>query len=67
MITDLRSPPGVWESGDTAPCKVTPVILHGVVTPEMTGVTLHGVVSPEGGARNLDKLGARNAARGRCG
>ena len=33
-------------------CKVTPVILHGVVSGDttpyrMTGVTLHGVVSPE--------------------
>ena len=33
-------------------CKVTPVILHGVVTPDtamcrMTGVTLHEAVSPE--------------------
>jgi len=30
-------------SGDPTPCKVTPVILHGVVSPE----TLHGVVSPD--------------------
>ena len=31
------------------PCKVTPVILHGVVSPECkaTAVILHGVVSPD--------------------
>ena len=29
-------------SGDTTPCKVTPAILHGVVSPAI----LHGVVSP---------------------
>ena len=43
-------------SGDTTPCKVTPVILHGVckVTPvilhgvfKVTPVMLHGVVSPD--------------------
>jgi hypothetical protein len=38
-----------WNSGETSPCKVTPVILHGVVFPEskVTPVILHGVVSPE--------------------
>ena len=38
-----------WNSGETNPCKVTPVILHGVVFPEskVTPVILHGVVSPE--------------------
>jgi len=40
-------------SGDTTPCKVTPVILH--ATPcRMTGVTLHGFVSPD----SLRRLGA---------
>ena len=41
--------PGFGPSGDTTPCKVIPVILHGVDTIpcRMTGVTLHGVVSPE--------------------
>ena len=42
---------GMWhaqdqDSGDTAPCKVTPVILHGVgdTTPcRTTAVTVHGV------------------------
>ena len=32
----------VWGSGDTTPCKVTPVILHGVASPD------YGFVSPEG-------------------
>ena len=61
------------EKARTRPmCKVTPVILHGVVssgdtTPcRMTGVTLRGVVSPEGwgicGAREEGK-GAREAPR----
>ena len=31
------------DSGDTTPCKVTPVILHGVVSPDI----LHEVVSPD--------------------
>jgi len=42
------------DSGDTTPCKVTPVILHGVVSPEVIlygvlspKVILHGVVSPK--------------------
>ena len=44
------------------PCKVTPVILHGVVSPEceITPVILHGVVSPKQSqnalARNSFKL-----------
>ena len=39
---------GTPPSGDTAPCKVTPVILHGGVSCTVTPVILHGVVSPEG-------------------
>ena len=40
-------------------CKVTPVILHGVVSPEckFTPVILHGVVSPE----SLGTLGKKKA------
>jgi hypothetical protein len=33
-------------SGDTTPCEVIPVILHGVVF-RVTGVSLHRVVSPD--------------------
>jgi len=28
-------------------CKVTPVIIHGTVSPDLTGVALHGSASPE--------------------
>ena len=28
-------------------CQVTPVILHGVVSPKVTPVILHGVISPD--------------------
>ena len=39
MPFSLRDTPRI--SGDTTPCRVTPVVLHGVP------VILHGVVSPE--------------------
>ena len=45
------------DSGDSTQCKVTPVMLHGVVgdtTPcRMTRVTLHGFVSPDMADRAL--------------
>ena len=44
-LSHARDTGGAQFSGDTTPCKVTPVILHGVVSP--AGVTLHGVVFPE--------------------
>ena len=42
-------PPREIVHGNTTPCKVTPVILHGVVHQErrLLAVILHGVVSPE--------------------
>ena len=43
-------PSSLGRSGDTHPCKVTPVILHGVVPVILHGVVpaiLHGVISPE--------------------
>ena len=51
LVKDLRVKGQI--SCDTTPCKVTPVILHGVVCPDttpcrMTGVALHGFVSPDG-------------------
>ena len=38
-----------WEGRGRRLCKVTPVILHGVVS--LGPVILHGVVSPDGGRR----------------
>ena len=50
----FRSGPGVSRARHKYPalCKVTPIMLHGVVSPDkspcrMTAVTLHGVVSPD--------------------
>jgi len=54
-------------SGDTPPCKVTPVILHGAVSPEMprggwsTGDTRSGV-STAGGCCPAYHVGLRVAA-----
>ena len=45
-------------SGDTTPCKVTSVILHGVVTP----VIPHGVVSPESCESDVTLGAVQNAA-----
>ena len=55
-------------SGDTTPCKVTPVILHGVASP-VTAVILHRVESPKSGGRNLGARAGRKvvALRGALG
>ena len=38
--TARREESGDWqESGDTTPCKATPVILHGVVSPDRSAFT----------------------------
>ena len=50
--TPARARLGREESGDTTPCKVTPVILRSCVSP---GVTLHTEVYPQKEWRSFKK------------
>jgi len=50
---DYKGPPPSL-SGDTTPCKVTPAILHGVVSPDYKGKTLPCSASEEGTCQNAE-------------
>ena len=55
----MKMQPVPGTSGDTTPCEVAPVILHGLVYPcKVTPVILHRVVSPEDPTKVLRVCGA---------